>query len=42
MATKRKGYWKNIGKRQCRTEIKNKHKKNHIKRKGATRPGKEE
>ena len=29
-ATKRKGYWGNISKSQCRTEIKNK----HIRRKG--------
>ena len=30
-AAKRKGYWENISKRQCRNEIKNKRTTNHIK-----------
>ena len=38
-ATKRKGYWENISKRQCRNEIKNKHTRNHIKTKRARRKG---
>ena len=32
-ATKRKGYWKNISKRQYRNEVKNKNTRNHIKTK---------
>ena len=41
-AAKRKGYWENISKRQCRNEIKNKHTRNHIKTKRARRKGKGE